>query len=681
MASSRADLVLVLVLLAACSGGRGGTPSADDPTDAGVDAATYEATEIDLDLGHVTQIGSLQRAGDRALSTDATGRWVLWDIASHQALASGELCAGCSAVLRGGTVAAGGNAGIEVRSAVTGSLGATIAVNAPSMGLSSDGTYVWAATASSLRAWSPQGTMLLDVPRGYAAARVFAAPTELRVAAGPAGASTIEVIQLSGGARSTVSFAGTFHSWFDDGERFLTAVGTVVRAYARTGAQLALAALPTVARLTGQGGYVWTFDPLSDPSLRIYAAANLDAPVQTYQLLSQTSVFPSGAQIGLQSTTPVSETFEIISLGSSVTRSGPTPIPINGLSSFGSDPSGWLIGSTAGVVLDSAAVLGTSADRRALSFGTVSSIAGAQDGTAVVSTASGRAPVLALGASTTVISHELKLKASHAELSQDATLLVGASLDGAQYEEDRSLRVLRVADGAEIYTWPYRWSDYPDLFLGFSFAREGLVLCHLKVQVGTTGGQRIYTDVMGTTLPTYGPAVGVGSNVEDTQQQLPRFSPDGTHAAFKIGSELVQATTQLYTNGVLVGAVPGVSLAWIDNDHLLVATYRLESSRFGIFTVQDKTFLYDPTGTQTVPVPLPPLTDPLVAGTSQFYGLANSVIPVGGTLIYSRSRNAVIDYTTGAKTWQGDPAVTSGVIVGGNVLFTRGTHLYRAAFR
>jgi hypothetical protein len=677
MASPLCALALCTVLLTACGGGGDGDDAAAPPADAGVDAPVYEATELELDLGHAAAIRSLWRAGDRALSADTAGRWVLWDLTGRRALARGEICADCAALLAGDTAALRIATGLELRSAATGGIRATVATDATKVGLSSDGSYVWAATQAHLRAWSAQGAPLLDVAGDYAAARVHAAPTELRVALGPAGAGKIEAIQLAGGGRSTISFAGTFHSWFDDGERFLTAVGTAVRVYGRDGAQLAFASLPTVARLTGQGDHVWTYGTSgTSGELRIYAAGSLDAPVQTYS--PSPSPLASGDQLALAYTGGTDEIVELISLGSIVTKSGPIPVPVHGLGTFASDPSGWLVGNGNGVVLDSAAVLGPAADRRALSFGQVWSIAGADDGTAVIATASGRAPVLALGPGTAVVSHELALRSSHAELSQDATLLVAADyLEGAQYHDDRSLRVVRVADGSPVYTWPYRWSDYPDLFLDFSFARQGLVLCHLKWSLQTS--QRIFTTVTGTTLPSHGPPVYGGTSA-DLVDQLPRFSPSGAHAAFRTNGSPISSTTQIYSNSVLAGAVDGVPLRWLDDDRLLVVTYRLFQNRSGIWAVQDKVFVYNPSGTQGVEVTLPPLTDPILLPADAARTRV-SLTPVGGSRIYSQRHNAVLDYTTGATVWQGDPAVTDGVVVGDSVLFARGPRLYRATFR
>ena len=682
MASPIRALACCALLLAACGGGNSAPADAGDPppdpADAGIDAPVYEATELPLDLGHAAAIRSLSRAGDRALSADSAGRWVLWDITGHRALARGEICASCPALLAGDTAALRVTGGLELRSALTGSFRATVATDATTAGLASDGSYVWAATQAHLRAWSAQGALLLDIAVDYAAARVHAAPAELRVALGPAGAGAIETIQLVGGGRSTRAFAGTFHSWFSDGERFLTAVGTAVRVYGKDGAQLAFASLPTTAGLTGQGNYVWTYSAL-DYTLRIYAAGSLDAPVELYSLV-QLPPLASGDQILIAQTGGTDELIELISLGTTVTKSGPIAVPVHGLTAFSSDPSGWMLGNGAGVVLDSAAVLGTSSDRRALSLGQVWSIAGASDGTAVIATASGRAPVLALGPATTTVSHELSLRSSHAELSQDATLLVATDyLEGAQYHDDRSLRVVRVADGTILHTWPYRWSDYPDLFFDFAFARQGLVLCHMKgLWQGLWTGQRIYTTVTGTTSPSYGPAFYGGSGPEVLVDQLPRLSPSGAHAAFRTSASLLSSTTQIYTNGILAGAVPGNPLLWLDDDRLLVATYRQESGKFGHRAVQDKVFVYDPSGTQGVEVTLPPLTEPILLPASV---VSVSLTPVGGSRIYSRKHNAVLDYATGATVWQGDPSVTDGVVVGDSVLFARGPRLFRASFR
>lgn len=659
-------LVLCGALLAAC-GGEEVPPPPEEPPPPGDVEPVLDATELPLDLGHVDPIRALQRAGDRALSLDASGHWVLWDVAARRAIARGDACDACPVFLRGETMAARNAGNLEVRSAATGDLRAVIvtdAKDAKSVGLSSDGAYVWAATATHLRAWSTLGAMLVDISGNYAAGDVFASPAELRVARGPAGAATIEAIRIADGDRSTAGFAGTFQSWFSDGERFLTLAGDVVGVHAKDGAQLTQAEFLFGTRFVGQGSYAWT---ASGDSVRIFAAGDLSAPVHVYPLPPGASVFSSGDQIGIYHAASAGPVLELLTLGSSVSQSGPIPLPFAGLAAFGGDPGGWLIGSYEGVVFDSAAVLGPPAARRSLTLGRAWDIRGAPDGTAVIATASGRSEVLVLGPTEAVVSHELPIAGRHIELSPDASLLVVAE------EPSRDLRVVRVADGAELYAWPNLRPDGTH-FVSFSWAREALVLSHLLAWWETPMPWRL-TTITGTELPSYGPG-----SLGTADVQPSRLSPRGTNAAFMLGIalsgsslEIVNAKTQIYANGVLTGTVMGAPLAWIDDDHLLVATYREERILTSVFAVQDQAFLYDAASAQGVLVPLPKVGSPL--------GRPELVTPLGGTLLYAQTGNRVIDYATGATTWRGDPLVMDGVVVGSDILFTRGPRLFRAAFR
>ena len=109
------------------------------------------------------------------------------------------------------------------------------------------------------------------------------------VALGPAGQNVIETISIADGTSSVgPTFSGQFNSWFLDGQRFLTNVSNTVWTYSNTGVQQALISLPTVASLTGQGGWIWTYESnVPGYAFDIYPIGST-TPVASYSLQSTT---------------------------------------------------------------------------------------------------------------------------------------------------------------------------------------------------------------------------------------------------------------------------------------------------------------------------------------------------------------------------------------------------------
>jgi hypothetical protein len=343
-----------------------GPPSDDgSPTDGAVaDTAPADAASDSHDAasdGHSATVDTVLRSGNAAVSKDASGHWVLWDLAGRRAIASGDLpacddgkqaCPVFELGLVGDTLAVLGASEIELRTASTGALRATVPA-ASHAGLAHDGSYVWTATASRLEAHDLSGALLVDVAGDYHQAQVSADPDLLRVANGPAGTSALEVIALPDSHAITVPFAGAFAAWFDDGRHFLTRTGNTVSVYTSAGTPQAFGSLPTLAHLTGQGDFVWTYADASPRfPLQIYAAADLSAPVRTFTLPAGTSVIASGPMIRLID--PDSEV-ELIQLGVAITQ---PHFPALGLSAFGADSAAhWIVGGRDGLVFDGDAIL------------------------------------------------------------------------------------------------------------------------------------------------------------------------------------------------------------------------------------------------------------------------------------------------------------------------------------
>ena len=220
-------------------------------------------------------------------SQDLSGHWVLWNYSTGATIKSGE--APGSYALRqsllwpsdmaGNTLAIGLGNALELRSSADGHLigvlvspaidaqtnqGIDSTITRSWWKLAEDGSYICAGYSGGLFAWSPTGTLVFSKTGDYSTALVFAAPTQIQIANGPAGTNAIETQPISG-TTSTVrpAFQGTFASWFIDGANFTTTQGIAVRVYnAATVQQGSIVALPTIDgfSVSGEGQWVWTID-------------------------------------------------------------------------------------------------------------------------------------------------------------------------------------------------------------------------------------------------------------------------------------------------------------------------------------------------------------------------------------------------------------------------------------
>ncbi|MFT3765301.1 MAG: hypothetical protein QM820_07275 [Minicystis sp.] len=627
------------------SGGTGGGPVNGCGLPAPADVGAAKGL---LDLGHVKSIGRLARSGDRVLSQDVYGRWNLWDAKSGNALATGTTdtfkflgVAGDLAVVQTVT-------GILLYNAASGMLQTTLSIPAssmPNIGLATDGSYVWVTvgTTGHLQAFSPTGAQILDVAGGYGSAIVFATPSEIRVAGGPAGANKVETIPISGGA-STISapFNHAITQWTLDGERVLAVpAANTVFVYNKDATLVGGFTVPSITKLAGSGDYFWTFDYASYPyTLRIYDVKAGNTPVYTNSgsYTPNSSIAASRAGFVVANTTDA--TVDVVTLGPTLAfASRPVPLPF--ITELAIDDGGsFVAGNMGGGVYG----VGSKADPQyeaPLGCGRVLASAGSTSGRVALSTASSRVFVfdVAGNAATPVEAAQMSPTPTSLALTSDGSLL--GALGGPNYplhnaSPDMTLHLQQIPGLVETSSFPSARS--------FSLALSG-------ARIGRTDGaptpSRQVTDLSGNTV--------VWSDMGHAPSPL--VSPNGM--SFVVTDLPPDATpfvnTQFYNGSTLVNAVTGGAVGWIDDGRVLVQSYQYNNGP----------------------------GDPVIYASSQIYSaqgalLASPALPkitgfdvVAPGKILSHDNGNIYDVQTGAVVWTNPVSGASpGVPAGGSVLFT-----------
>lgn len=611
-----------------------------------------------LELGHADEVDVLRIAGEAVLSRDTTGHWVLWDFANATQLAEGESARSTSSCcpstlafpvdLAGNTAVTEVATGLEIRDAADGHLLAFVSGAFAWWRLAGDGSYVAAGSATELRVWSRAGTELVNRTGVYTQANAFAAPNELRIARGPAGADVVQTVNPStGGSTTSAPFLGTFGGWFSDGERFLTTTGTTVRVYSRQAAQLDIKALTTVEELAGYGDYFWSVGG-SPRTLGIYRVGASATPAATHTAQhgiahsgSEVAVFGAGAvgRVDLSGTTPVRTDFTA---------------PSETLTSFAVDPSGhWLIGTRSGELTDET----TAGNARPFGYGRALAIAGSAQRVAIT-TASDR--ILYYNVATRMLEGTIAVPSYRFTISADLSISADGSVLAAgasdESSQDRSINIFALPAGTPLHTWPYvSTGPYP--------SRMALSLS------GTVLAQEIHTFAFSTLARQAGPAAGGSPVFTDTiacnyVSDCPRvfLSPDGTYVAAATTTNPVTHTTNLYENGVLVQAVPGSPIGWQTDDLVLVNIFGHRPGIAGFAVVETR--LYDRTGQlrrSFVP--------PTVIERSR-------VQAVGAESLYLAELNAIYSTVSGALQWSSANSTRQvGAVAGGYVAFASGADI------
>ena len=584
-----------------------------------------------LDLGHVSGLSFARFSGSSLLTQAGSGHWILWNYTTGETLASGVSRQPPPATvdLEGSTVVIQTSAALEVRAAADGHVLSEIATTPSWWQLASDGSYLCAGSASGLTAWSPAGTVFFTRSGDYSKALAFAAPNEIQLALGPAGANVIETLTVPSGTSTTgPTFSGQFQSWFLDGGRYFTALNNTVWVYSNASVQQDLATLPTQTQgqPTGQGNWYWTG---TGSGLTLYAVGSKGTATNTYPVAG--GVFPSpttgSVVFVLGGNTAASGQLTRLDLSgvapSTTTLTTPFGITFYGLTAYAASSNTiWIVGDGAGVLFDGASSI---AHPRYLNYGLVTSIAGST-ANAVIATASGR--ILVFDAATLALQSTIDQWAWQLAESADGTVLATAT--GMPLSTTDPL-------ATTIYSLPS--ATVSSTFITPSLNAIALSASGSVLEESFTAGAPCSAQAI--TLPGGG-TLWCATSMNGLGWGP--LSPDGTLLATDVSTPGQTApTSNIYLNGVLVTAVPGASVTWIDNNTLLTTSFVYDSV-YGIFTYTGSN-LFDSTGHLSSSPPVPQL---------QF----GSVQPLSSNLLYGGGGNAIYSLTTGAAVWASGSPIT-----------------------
>jgi hypothetical protein len=632
-----------------------------------------QAVLFDL-IGHTGAIVSLQVTSSRVLSVGwvdnhvapegaRSAKWILWDSATSTKLASGvsecELVAdsyniNCAVetpysnlipyvALKGPIMVNQTVGGLEVRSSTDGSLLSALSASVAWWTLASDGSYVCAGSAAGLTVWSPSGTVISSRAGDYSRALVFAAPGQVQVALGPAGANVVETVALPSGASSLgPAFAGLFNSWFLDGQHFLTTAGDTVGVYTSAGVRTDLTTLPTTQSLGGQGSWFWS----NDSTLNIYKVGASTAPAATFP--ASGDVVASGPTLGLLGAGIVVDLSG--STLATTTFVSPVPVEMYGAASA----SQWLFGNQWGVVVDGQSLGGTP---RYFGYGAAWSIAGSPS-RVVVGTASGR--ILYVDAATGALEGTINnFSSNKLALSSDGTILAASNATG-NFGGPGSLIIYSLPSGAVTSSFSYPCDTTGACLFDFTLSGSGTALglatydpsigCTRQVSA-LTGGAVLWSDTLQSCQPI-------------------RLSPDGSEVAVA-DTKSATSGTKIYAHGTLVTAVPGWVVGWLDDSRILVNNYNDNAIPPDFAGAS----IYSSSGIKLGDLansPFPELPRPGVNNDAHAFDI------VSADSVYDPSSNAVYSTVSGMATWTSDGGIEVGgigAIAGANVVFASDNRL------
>ncbi len=616
-----------------------------------------------LSLGHAVPVTLIRATSSRILSLDVGGHWTLEDYASGAELARGDGACGTNFCfypttlpkqiyppvdMAASTVLDAAATGVEVRSASTGTVLATLPGSYSWYRLASDGSYVCAGNTTSLKAWDTAGHVLVMRSGDYSKANVFAAPGQIQVALGPVGQNLIETISTTTGmSSSSPAFQGQFSTWFLDGNRFLTTQSNVVFTYSSAAAPLDITQLSSTDGLNAQGNWFWTF-PTGGGTLSIYKVGSSTAPAFSAGYGVDSAAIASNGTIGVL---PYGsgQLVTIDLSGSTPVSSSTLSVPIGSLEVYAAIPGGsWVVGNADGVVFDGATI--GAPQPRYLALGKAWSIAG---GTSYFSVATASGRIFNYNTSTNGPAGTIDFPGLKLAASADGTVMAAAGNN----VNNTIINVYSLPSGT--VTNNFTSSAGPNEILGLS--GDGSTL--LGPISNTSGCVLEAIHLSGGGIAWCGGAIAGGyGNVT--------LSPDATLiAAADNNGGGVQQSTNIYKSGTLATAVPAGGLIWLDNGRLLARTTKLYSSQTVHVYNYNGAAIYDPTGKvlTTSNIPLPDIFD---------YALAQS------NSVYSPTLDATYSLATGTATWASGDATTGpavglgvGAVAGTEVVFLSGAYV------
>jgi hypothetical protein len=247
----------------------------------------------------------------------------------------------------------------------------------------------------------------------------------------------------------------------------------------------------------------------------------------------------------------------------------------------------------------------------------------------------------------------ISFSSSKIALSSDGTVLVAqANTNDYAYETDRTLKVFSLPSGNLTYSIPFQYGLGNLSLVDFSLSGSGTMTGLVTETLNNFPTPSTYTSQV---APTTGGAAIWSVNSPTDQINL---SPDGTLIAVSIGTKDNSPTTNIYNNGMLVTAVNGFAIGWIDNTQLLVNNYVSVHAAPGTYS---NASIYSATGTLTSTPALPELL---------------TIQPVNSSSLYSPALNTIFALPSGNILYSSTtPSTGQGAVVGSNVVFTSGTHI------
>lgn len=649
-------------------------------------AAISATGSVLLDLGHAVSIVLLWQSGDRILSEDSDGHWILWDVTHRSQVASGDVTSSSSGIslalpedasgnggtqalgvdLVGTTVAVPTPTSITLLSAVDGHTLHTIALASgliANYGLASDGSYVWVASPSSLEAWSTAGKVLANRQGNYFGSQIFAAPTELRVAESPV--ADLEIVSTVNGsskvALRTNSLPSSFESWFVDGNHFLTllvqdgatGVTSTITVYSAAGVKQSEATLPfDTGFVVGQGAYYWTTEGNSNAPPEVFGVGGGTAPVWTPPQETNTAV---GVAVGVGNQLAFSEdnnALHILDLSGAKVVETVVNFPVEGPGFFAADFAGnWSVSSGSGgsLVYDGATAIGPNGPQ-SLDCGRVTSVAGAPTGKVGISVEAGQVLYVDLNASPRALVASLAFVAGKVALSNDGSLLgaLGPTLRVFDMPSGASQDIFALQNGA----------------VDFSLSGVGTTVGLTTQRFEATVNKNIYTRRLAD--------VATGATfLTDAFQLSPNFrgsppialSPDGTLAAmcdFASESPTASATTNIFSGGRIVGTAQGYPVGWLDNERLVVNAFEGLDGSPNV-ALYAGTFICDAQGAVIASLPVPGEID-------------GFTVLGGGTQIYDAETNTIYNVSSGSVAWTSSDSPQSLGDVAGNFVVMANDH-------
>jgi WD40 repeat protein len=437
--------------------------------------------------------------------------------------------------------------GLEFRAASDGHSVGTVTSSVWWWKIAPDASYVAGGGSTGLTIWGPTGSVLYTRAGDYSQARIFAAPGVLRVANSLPAGSTLETIAVDSGVISaSAAFQGTVAFWLQDGEAFVSRLGSTVWVYSKTGQQLDLFST-TFNIAGGAGNRLWALD---GTQLRFMTIGGGGAVVASFVVPANAQFIESGSsdKLALLAFASPDSVISRFDLG------GPTPVrsdvtlQLPRVTAYAATAtSSWWIGTQSGSVLDGASVL--AGTPRYVALGLPLSIAGGGNRVAV---ALGFGDILYFDASTRALLGRIPFQSAQLAISADGTTLAARAADANAYLSDRSIKVFDLATGATKFTWPY---DNSGMAVPIDIALSSS---------GTVLGRLLSTGLVETARVSDGVILQSHTEAYPLQAKV-ALSPDGSTIA--VGSGFV--ASQIYRNGTLVGAAEGYPVGWLDAGRLL----------------------------------------------------------------------------------------------------------------